>query len=150
MLRLGKEGDEDKILSLVLKFFGETQYAHLSPDIVAVQGLISRFIDNLDPDSVCILWHRDNDITGILAGHIVTVPFLGRKVATECLWWVDPEDRRGEAGKQLLDAFEHWASLRGADMIQMMSLPDRVGKALSRVYRSRGYNLTEVTYTKEI
>lgn len=149
MLKLGKEGDEDEILSLILKFFGETKYSHLPPDLVMTKRLIREFVDHLNPDSVCILWGKDDNITGILAGHIVTIPFLGRRVATECLWWVDPEER-GKAGIQLLDAFEHWASLRSADMIQMMSLPDRVGKALSRVYRSRGYELTEVTYTKEL
>lgn len=150
MLKLGEKSDVDSILSLVLKFFRKTQYGHLTVDLDNTRSLISQFIDQSDPDTICILWQKDNKTTGILAAQIATNPLLGRKVAVECLWWVDPEARGTEAGKQLLDAFEHWAGLRGADMIQMMSLPDATGKLLSRYYRSRGYRLTEVTYTKEL
>lgn len=150
MLKLGEEIDVENILGLVLKFFMKTQYGHLPVDLDSTRVLIRQFIDRNYPDTVCILWQKEGKITGILAGQISTIPLLGRKIAVECLWWVDPEVRGTEAGKQLLDSFEHWAGLRGADMIQMMSLPDSTGKLLSRYYRSRGYRLTEVTYTKEL
>lgn len=150
MLRLGTEGDENVIFSLVQKFFRQTKYGHLPIDYIETSSLIRSFVSGLNDDLICILWEKENKVTGILAGQIQVIPLLGRKVAVECLWWVDPEDRGSEAGAQLLDAFEHWAKLRGAEMIQMMSLPDRTGKALSRYYRKRGYDLTEVTYTKEL
>lgn len=150
MLRLGKERDVNVILGLILEFFGHTKYGHLPVDYIATSGLIRDFVNELNEDLVCILWEVNGKVTGILAGQIQTIPLLNRKVAVECLWWVEPEARGSEAGEQLLDAFEHWAKLRGADMVQMMSLPDRTGKALSRFYRRRGYDLTEVTYTKEL
>lgn len=150
MLRLGTDEDISTVLAMVIKFFRHTEYGHLPVDSDNTLDLIRSFISNVDKDSVCILWEIDGKVSGILAGHILTIPLLSRKVAVECLWWVDPDVRGTEAGKQLLDAFEHWAGLRGASMIQMMSLPDKTGKLLSRYYRSRGYRLTEVTYTKEI
>lgn len=150
MLVLGKKDHIDDILALVFKFFGKTQYGHLPVDKETTRELVRSFVEGDDPDKVCLLWEVNGVQKGILAGHITVLPFLSRKIAIECLWWVDPDERRTEAGKKLLDAFEHWASLRGADMVQMMSMPDKTGKLLSRYYRSRGYRLTEITYTKEL
>jgi GNAT superfamily N-acetyltransferase len=149
MLRLAKEKDHAVVKALCKKFFQETEYAHLSVDDTYVDELITAFLVE-DKTRVVLLWEPNGEVHGILAGQLHHVPFLNRKVAMECMWWVDPEARGSQAGPQLLDAFEYWADLQGADILQMMSMPNRIGKALDRYYKKRGYKLTELTYTKEL
>jgi len=150
MLRLGNERDIDTILGLVLKFFRETEYSHLTPNLDNTRSLIAQFVSKLDEDSVCILWEKDGKVTGILAGQILPLPFFGCKVATESMWWVEPEARGTEAAVHLLDSFEYWAKLKGASMIQMAHLNNRTGNVVSRLYRRRGFKKSEITHVKEL
>lgn len=149
MLRIAKEADADVVLRLCKEFFAKTQYGRITLDDRHVSDLIAPFLIPENRDSICILWDNDPHF-GIIAGQLSVVPLIQRKVVTECLWYVDPGLRGSSAGKELLDAFEHWASLVGADLIQMMCMPDGTGKLLDRYYKSRGYTLTELTYTKEL
>lgn len=149
MLRLAKETDADVVSSLAKKFFRETQYGKIPLSDVNVRESVQPFLRPSQGDKVCILWDAD-PYFGIVGAQTMDIPFIERKVAMECMWWVDPEIRGGPAAKELLDAFEHWASLVGADMIQMSCLNNRTGKILDRFYKNRGFTLSELTYTKEI
>jgi GNAT superfamily N-acetyltransferase len=70
--------------------------------------------------------------------------FSPHKTATEIGWYVSPDERGKEAGKQLLEAFEYWAQKVGCKYITMISLDDRVGK----FYEKKGYSLLERAYMK--
>lgn len=149
MLRLAKESDIDLVVRLCREFFQQTQYGRIPLDDSSIRELCLTFLRPNNPDRVCILWDSGPHY-GIIAGQLSAIPFIQRKVATECLWYLDTDIRGGRGGGDLLDAFEHWASLVGADLIQMMCMPDQTGKLLDRYYKKRGYSLTELTYTKEL
>lgn len=150
MLSLGRKEDYMECAALCEEFFRQTQYGHMSIDLEHIHNTIKSFLVE-DHSRVTLLWREDGIVTGILAGQVQTIPFLNRKVATECLWWVKPSFRGGPAGVQLLDAFEYWAkNVVHADIIQMVCMPNRIGKVVERLYSRRGYKLTESTYTKEI
>lgn len=150
MLRIAKELDQPIVTQLVEKFFKNTQYGYLPVDHEALNSLAGEFLQGDNRQKICLLWEKEGKVQGIIGGQMVSVPFLNRKAAVECMWWVEPEARGTEAATSLLDAFEYWGKLQGADFMQMMCMPDRVGKALDRWYTRRGYRLTELTYTKEI
>lgn len=150
MLRLANDQDHEVVLNLVKTFFSQTKYGHRPLDEEGAKDTVVGFLQSDNREKICLLWEEEGKAIGILAGQIHPLPFLGAKIAMECLWWVDPYKRGSEAGVQLLDAFEYWATLQGADFLQMMSMPDRTGKLLDRFYRNRGYTLTEIAYTKEL
>lgn len=149
MLRLGTEADTEVVVRLCQEFFAQTQYGNIPVSKSDIEKTSRPFLGPVNTNNVCILWDG-KDHFGIIGGLINEIPFINRKVAVECMWYVDPALRGSEAGEKLLDAFEHWAYLSGADMIQMMCLPDGTGKLLDRYYKKRGYRLTELTYTKEL
>lgn len=150
MLRLAKITDHDVVYDLVKKFFSQTRYGHRDIDEEGAKATVEAFLNSDNRERVCLLWEKHGIPVGIIAGQIHPLPFLSAKVAMECLWWVEPEERGTSAGLELLEAFEYWAHLQGADFIQMVSMPDSTGKLLDRLYKKRGYNLTEISYTKEL
>lgn len=150
MLRIAKERDLQIVASMATKFFQNTQYGHLDMDQEGLEALVKEFISPANRDKVCLLWEEGGVTVGCIAGQLVSVPFLGRMAAVECMWWVEPGHRGGPVGEDLLVAYEYWAKLQGADFMQMMCMADKTGKVLDRYYKRRGYSLTELTYTKEI
>lgn len=150
MLRIAKDTDHDVVYELIRKFFSQTRYGHRDIDEEGAKATVTSFLQSDNREKICLLWEKMGIPVGIIAGQIHPLPFLGAKVAMECLWWVEPEERGSPAGVDLLDAFEYWAKLQGADFLQMMSMPDMTGKLLDRLYRKRGYDLTEIAYTKEL
>jgi len=75
--------------------------------------------------------------------------FRNYMLAQEIFWWVEPEFRKTtRAGAQLLEAWETWASMMGADGITMMNF-DHLDPAPAVIYKKRGYKLYENHYLKE-
>jgi GNAT superfamily N-acetyltransferase len=89
---------------------------------------------------------------GTLVGGIGGVAFkdlsMGRMQAQEAFWFVT-EESRGE-GLKLLDAFEQWAKEKGCRDILVAHLADSMPERLERIYRMRGYRMTETIYRKEV
>lgn len=150
MLKLATETDLHTVMDMASQFFQSTQYGDLNIDPEGMEDLVRGFVTGDSTERVCILWEEDGKVVGSLAGQLHTIPFLGRTVAVECMWWVDPAHRGGPAGTELLGAFEYWSKLRGAHFVQMMCIADKTGKVLDRFYTRRGYTQTELTYTKEL
>lgn len=150
MLRIAREQDHKTVVEMSSAFFKDTQYGDLEIDETGHDATVSSFLHPEDREKICLLYELDGKPVGCIAGQVTPIPFLNRKVASECMWWVHPDYRGTTAGIDLLDAFEYWADLQGANFIQMMCMPDRTGKLLDRLYKKRGYRLTEITYTKEL
>lgn len=150
MLRLATLFDEDRILEMCEKFFEASPYSHLPVYEEKVREMIRQFTSKENEDYIVILWEREGEVLGVLAGHVSEMPLFQTRVAAEDIWWVEPQARGTGAADQMLGAFEYWANLRGASMVQMASLDDRTGKLLSRYYKQRGYKRSEFTYVKGI
>lgn len=150
MLRIAKQQDHATVVEMSKAFFRDTQYGSLPIDEEGHNATVSLFLVPEDRERVCLLYDLDGKPIGCIAGQVAPIPFLNRKVASECMWWVHPDYRGTQAGVELLTAFEYWAGLQGADFMQMMCMPDRTGRLLDRFYTKRGYRLTELTYTKEL
>lgn len=150
MLRIAKEQDHPTVVEMSRAFFKDTQYGSLEIDEAGHNTTVSSFLNPEDRDKICLLFEADGKPVGCIAGQVTPIPFLNRKVASECIWWVHPDYRGTLAGVELLAAFEYWAGLQGANFMQMMCMPDTTGKLLDRFYTRRGYRLTELTYTKEL
>jgi GNAT superfamily N-acetyltransferase len=130
--------DFDTIYNLVWKFIENSPYKDMA-DEVKVEVVIEHALEK----GVVFL---DEDHQGVIGGIIIPFAYGFQLQAAELCWWVEPEARKTGLGKELLDAFENWASERDASFITMISLDDQVGK----VYEKLGYALKERTYMKEI
>ncbi len=66
------------------------------------------------------------------------------------LFWYARKGARPGAGLALLKHLEHLARKSGASAIIMASLPGRCSKALSSLYRRRGYTQADTTFVKAL
>lgn len=85
-----------------------------------------------------------SDLRGVIAGHMSDHPCWPIRVASDVIWWVDPEARG--RGLSLLRGFERWATLSGADVIAVRALGGGAGPILERA----GYALAETAYYRSV
>lgn len=150
MLRLATLEDEDQILTLLKNFFNSTIYSSGFMDEDKVRVLIKACTDPLIKENVVLVWEDKGKVVGLIAGQWTELIFNEDKVATELVWWVEPEYRKTEAAHQLLGAFEYWADWCGCKSIQMYSLSNEYSNVLERFYKKQGYKLAETSYVKDL
>jgi GNAT superfamily N-acetyltransferase len=70
-------------------------------------------------------------------------------VAAEVLtWYVTQDERGGDVGTTLFEAFEGWARTMGADIV--VSSMSEHGSTLNEFHKERGYDPFEIKYEKKI
>jgi GNAT superfamily N-acetyltransferase len=138
MLRIARPEDFDLIKGMILKFAENSPIAdQVSED--KLSALIENFISN-GQDKI-ILLHGE---AGLIAGMVTPFIYGNGLVATELVWWVEPDKRKSSVGKELLKAFEFWANKIGCKFVVMSSLDEEVGK----FYEKNNYVLRERSYIK--
>lgn len=158
-LKIATMEDFNEVKEMALEFLKESPYANYPKDITKVDNIIFSFLLdkelNNNKERVCLLAipKGSNKPIGIIAGYTTEALFTNQKVATEVMWWVYPEHRgRSRASIELLQAFEHWASMVGSSYVQMASLAslDDSRGIVEKIYKKFGYKTTEINYIKEI
>lgn len=139
MLKIATLDDFELVKKMASNFLEVSGYKDMS-DEDTVDNVI---YDLITRQEGVILLHGE---AGMLAGTVAKFPFGRGYIATEVAWWVEPDARKTGVGKELLEAFEHWASLVGAKHVHMVSLDESVGK----YYEKQGYKLYERAYLKGI
>lgn len=141
MPRLAVPKDHSEVVNMAIKFANNTVYSRYC-DVEVINRLAADFLDPLNPDKIVFI----EPSSGMLAGMITPFTFGVDLIATEVVWWVEPDKRNTKVGKELLDAFEDWARNEGCRLITMISIDDALGK----YYEKRGYGLYEHAYMKEL
>lgn len=92
----------------------------------------------------------DGSLQGVLLGckTLLNTSFL--PVATELLWYVKPEYRRGKYALQMVREFEKWAKAEGCHMISMGNMANEYMDRTGKFYERIGYKLSEQTYFKDL
>lgn len=139
-LKIASNEDVETIVKMGMEFLATTEFAQYSSED-HVRDLVVRLVNA--PATEAIAFVADG---GMILGLISRSPFGPYKVATEIGWWVDPDKRKSGLGKELLSAFEYWATVNQCKGITMISLDDKLGKW----YESQNYKLREHVYMKEI
>jgi hypothetical protein len=95
-----------------------------------------------------ILARDDQDVcTGLIAALKSTVPFLYGTVGLEWAWY----SQNPRSGLKLLDAFEYWCvAVANVSHIQLSSLTGKYSSRLHKLYQSRGYRQTELSYIRTL
>lgn len=126
MIRIAKPEDSEEVINLVSK---------------RAKEIFDDFMVSRKEEKIIFL-HEDG---GMLVG--IALPFSKGVIATDVLWFVDPEKRNNGIGGELLDTFEAWAKHIGANVVGMTSLNPYLGK---QFFEDRGYVFSELAYMKEI
>lgn len=140
-LRIANINDLDEVVGMAMKFLAVTNYKDYA-DEASVRELGTSILSSDGSSAVCLI-HKDG---GMIAGVVTPFLFGKRRVASELGWWVEPDKRKSNVGKELLEGFEFWAKTVHCDLITMVSLDDELGK----FYEKCGYQLHERAYMKEI
>lgn len=90
------------------------------------------------------------EILGLFGAIVTYSSFSLDPLAAEMLWWVSPKARKTRLAFTLLDAFEVWADKLGVSKLVLGSMENEHSEAIDRLYKRRGYELTERTYFKEL
>lgn len=93
-----------------------------------------------------LLWEEGEKISGLLAFLILPHPFSGELIATELMWYVEPEARKSGAGIKLLWESERIAKEMGVKTFQFTAPDEQVGA----LYKRFGYAQIEIAYLKEL
>jgi len=83
---------------------------------------------------------------GMMALTTYAQPMSQELVATEVVWWMEPEARGGRAAMKLLKAGEAWARAQGATRFQMIAPSEDV----CRFYERVGFERIEVHYQRTL
>lgn len=142
-IRVAKVIDYDKVRPLAVRFYEATQ--DIPWDEATAQQL---YLDMVEHGFI-LMAMQEQTVVGIIG--CLVAPFLlnkNYKMATEVMWWVEPEARGTAAASMLMDVAEQLAKIDGCYALCMSLLTKTSPKALGRVYERRGYEALESTYMK--
>lgn len=106
-----------------------------------------------DPrDAVTFLLLDKGKEVGIITCARLTGPSLVASggVASELVWYVSPESRKGAGPIKLVRAFERWAKAVDCERVVMSCFNDDLREPLSRLYKKLGYMSMEESFMKEL
>lgn len=138
------------IKKMALKFKEASPYKDLPLHDDKVERLVNELIKAPLSKSTVILAEKEGEIVGLLAGSVSEQLFNNDKIASEIMWWVEPEHRRSRISLELLNAFEYWAKAVGCTVASMVMIETEQAEAVHKLYTKRGYRTTEKAYIKDI
>lgn len=147
IVRAATRSDVDAIVAMAERFYAQTSYAArvpLSRESAAGLAIV------LMEQGVMLVAEQGDQVVGMVGLFLEPFTFnVAITVATELVWWVEPEARETGAGMALLAGIEPACRQKGADLIRMMALA-KFSEHAAALYARRGYVHTESAFTKEI
>jgi len=146
-LKLATLDDLPDVVRLAEAFAHESPYASET-----ITGEIEQFAKDLlrDPTKgIVVLYVKDGKPVGLIGGIITKMLMSQSLIATELMWYVEPEHRGSRKSLALKEAFEFWGRKMGAKFIAMSSLLQS-NPSIERYYDRTGYKLQEKAYLKVV
>lgn len=141
-IRMAELSDREAVVTMALRFLRETPYgAMLTENADQLRAFTERLLTN--PDGAVIVAEKDGALIGMIALWAFAHPYSGALIASELVWWVNPEER-GSVGVRLLKRAEQWTKDSGATALQMIAPNARV----EAFYQACGYERVEVSYQR--
>lgn len=145
-LKLGTEEDFPEILRMIKEFHSESPYRGMAFNEEKVIQILRDIQKN--PTDGLVLLSQNND--ALLIATVFSPIFSGERMATELVFWVDPQARGTSLSRELLGAYQYWAEKVGCTLIQMGALETEQLKVIDRYYKRNGFSPFEHVYLKEI
>lgn len=140
-------------IPLLLEFaealFDEAPLAPVRIDLSKVRAQLERLIASNQKEGLVLVSHDNGTPVGALVGIAHSPLFTSDLIASEVLWYLKPEFRKGRRGIDMMQAFEYWAKLIGcvtAQYGQMTTSPAN----LDSLYKWNNARLAEKIYFKDL
>lgn len=153
-IRRATEADLPRIVEMAQRFYPESPYPPLYGDMPEAQAaglalVVMNGYGNIEPGVVLVA-----EAGGALVGMVCLCADRGTfnpavKMASELVFWVEPEYRGGMAAVRLLRAAEEAARDMGITVNRMAVLSSSPAQA-AQLYERMGYTLTESYYSKRL
>jgi GNAT superfamily N-acetyltransferase len=144
-IRKATHDDIPRIVTMAERFYAQTRYGEIAP--MAKESAAGLAIVMME-QGVMLLAEHDGEVVGMVGLFIEPFTFnITKTMATEIVWWVEPEHQRSGIGMELLAAIEPACRAKGADVIRMMCLAGQCEGA-EAIYTRMGYVPSEHAYTK--
>ncbi len=143
MIRPATFEDIERLVEMGQRFAAETSYKdsiEVDPD--AIRGTLENLLRS--EDAAVLVSGSDATITGMIIVLTYTHVWSGKPIASELVWWVEPEARG--AGVRLLRAAELWARCKGVEKMQMIAPNQKVGE----FYQRLGYVPVETSFQRSL
>ncbi len=146
--RIATEEDKDAIYGMCVSFFAFSEYARYRPyEPDKIMEMIDWYLSRPLNEAVIILLTYHNHPVGMISLLSTPAPFWYGFIASEQVWWVEP-NHRGRHSLKMIDLAEDWAKRSGCLGIAFSALNSNDG--VTKIYEKKNYKLSELAYYKDI
>ena len=143
IIRLATTADLDRLVEMGQHFQRQTVYhTRVVEDVDHIRRLATSLIER----GIVLVADREGVLVGMWAGIVFDHVIANVRMATEVIWWVEPEARGAGVAQRLLAEAEGWGLAQGATRMQLGSWNDR----LDRFYVGLGYAPAERIFNKDL
>ena len=132
------------------RFAKESGYEKLKVNVEKAEATFWSAIER--EDTLLLVVESEGQVVGVFLAMLAPAFFTDVILGVELMWYVLPEYRGklGDTPIRILDEYEKWAKAGGASMINMVNIDLLNGEKVAKIYKAKGYRLTENTFVKEI
>jgi len=145
-VRHGEARDVPAVVDLAVRFLLDSQYARLPYDREHFARILGKFTEG-HPHSLFLVLEREGRVAGFLLGRIAACIFSPRPVATQDLFYIEPESR-GAGSKALMDGFLAWAERFNPLMVDFPFTSGVRRAEFARFVRRSGFTEHGVIYRR--
>ena len=145
MIRAAEPNDIPRIVELGSRSLQDGPYAGMLKNAPEQSAALA--LKTISGNGRILLYENDGgQVVGLLGFIIFPHYFTQEPTATEIMWYVEPEERKGGGALKLLWEAEKQAKAMGATRMGFTAPDEQV----SALYQRFGYKKVEVTYMKEL
>jgi hypothetical protein len=144
-LKLATQEDVPVVVEMALRYAKASPFGRFPVDEAKINQIVQDLMRDRNK-GIIVLYIVERQARGYDRRDADGNVFNHDAIATELVWWVNPEHRTRKSLK-LKEAYEYWAKRVGAKFIQMAEMND---DKIRRFYERTGYDLTERAYLKVI
>lgn len=146
MIRAAIPSDVHRIVQLGSRSLQDGPYAGMLKDTPERSAEYALQVINGANGKVLLYENEQGKVSGLLGFIIFPHYFTQEQTATEIIWYVEPEERKGGGAMHLLWEAEKQAKAMGATRMGFTAPDSKIGE----LYERFGYKKVEVTYMKEL
>lgn len=148
-VRRAEHSDVGKMVAFGREFWHQTSYYQQGVEYDEEQ--CSALTHHLIDEGIVLLAESNNRPVALLLMVVGAMPFNPLAVvATELVYYVDPEHRKGGLGFKILKQAEKLAESKGVKYISMIHMDSVTPERAEAVYKRMGYHKTETLFSKEL
>ena len=140
---------KEDFVTLLEDAFHESVYDQFPLNKEGLAELAEEYLNMpMDEAVLLFLYHNKDGLVGFLVGQTNSMftKLIGKRVASQILWYVSPTHRKGLIAFDLFKNFENWAEGNDCSVVTAGSMQNQ----LTHVFERKGYTQMETILVKEL